>query len=159
MKYYISIFTFIVYLFFSESTAAQKPYSLPLFLDKPINYTSSFGKRKDPFTGKVKKHNGIDIAAKADLCLAVICATVIRTGTAKGYGKYVEIESSNGLTFIYAHLSVILVKAGEKVLAGDLIGITGNSGRSTGEHLHLGMYVDGIPVNPKLFIELVEKYK
>lgn len=154
MKYCKFIFSVIVNMFFFESTVAQKPYSLPLF-DKPMCYTSVYGKRKDPFTGKLKQHSGIDIAARADLCLSVICATVTRTGTAKGYGKFVKIESSNGISFIYAHLSVILVKRGEKVMAGDLIGVTGNTGQSTGEHLHLGMYVDGVPVNPKFFIERI----
>lgn len=134
---------------------AQKPYSLPLF-NKPIYYTSIYGKRKHPITGKIKQHDGIDIAAKADLCLAVICATVIRTGIAPEYGKFVEIKNDGGISFIYAHLSIILVKKGEKVQAGDLIAITGNTGRSTGEHLHFGMYIDGLPVNPQPFIERIK---
>jgi len=108
-------------------------------LGKPVNsrITSNYGTRNDPFTGKPKKHRGIDFAGKIGTeLMAVAPGRVVSAGERVGYGTTVEIDHGLGFTTLYAHLSQILVSRGDWVRPGTVIGLAGSSGRSTGPHLH-----------------------
>lgn len=125
--------------------------SLPL---KRIKVTSSFGMRRDPFTGKLRMHNGIDLHARNDEVYAMFSGMVKMVGYDNRSGKYVILQH-DGLTVIYCHLSKVTVKEKTPVLAGDVVGITGNTGRSTGEHLHLSCKIKGKFLNPHKIIEYI----
>ncbi|MBS7386711.1 MAG: peptidoglycan DD-metalloendopeptidase family protein [Alphaproteobacteria bacterium] len=125
-------------------------------LGKPVNsrITSNYGTRKDPFTGKPKKHRGIDFAGKIGTeLMAVAPGRVVSAGERVGYGTTVEIDHGLGLTTLYAHLSQILVLRGDWVRPGTVIGLAGSSGRSTGPHLHYEIRYKGAPFDPTKFIK------
>lgn len=125
-------------------------------LGKPVNsqITSNFGTRKDPFTGKPKKHRGIDFAGKIGTeLLAVAPGRVVSAGERVGYGTTVEIDHGLGFTTLYAHLSQILVSRGNWVRPGTVIGLAGSSGRSTGPHLHYEIRYKGSPFDPTKFVK------
>lgn len=113
--------------------------SLPL---KRIKVTSPFGMRKDPFTGEWRMHNGIDLYADNDEVYAMLAGTVKKVGYDSRSGNYVILQHGE-YTISYCHLSAVTVKENMPVLAGDVVGITGNTGRSTGEHLHVTCRRDG----------------
>jgi murein DD-endopeptidase MepM/ murein hydrolase activator NlpD len=115
--------------------------------------TSLFGNRVDPFFGKLAMHAGIDFRQKTGSEVhATGAGIVIHAGTAGGYGNMVEIDHGNGITTRYGHLSKILVKEGDTVEAGDLIALSGSTGRSTGPHLHYEVRRDGVAVDPMRFL-------
>lgn len=125
-------------------------------LGKPVNsrITSNYGTRQDPFTGKSKKHRGIDFAGKIGTeLLAVAPGRVVSAGERVGYGTTVEIDHGLGFTTLYAHLSQILVSRGDWVRPGTVIGLAGSSGRSTGPHLHYEIRYKGTPFDPTKFIK------
>jgi len=125
-------------------------------LGKPVNsqITSNFGTRKDPFTGKPKKHRGIDFAGKIGTeLLAVAPGRVVSAGDRVGYGTTVEFDDRLGFTTLYAHLSQILVSRGNWVRPGTVIGLAGSSGRSTGPHLHYEIRYKGSPFDPTKFVK------
>ena len=124
--------------------------SLPL---KKIIVTSPFGMRKDPFTKKRKMHNGIDLHARNDEVYAMFPGVVKKVGYDKRSGNYVTLQHGD-YTVSYCHLSRVTVKEKMSVLAGDSVGITGNTGRSTGEHLHITCKMDSIYINPLLLINI-----
>ena len=126
--------------------------SLPL---KSIKVTSPFGIRKDPFTGKRRMHNGIDLHARNDEVYAMFSGVVKKVGYDKRSGNYVTLQHGE-YTVSYCHLSRVTVKERTLVLAGDVVGITGNTGRSTGEHLHVTCRKgNGQYVNPNGFIRIL----
>lgn len=113
------------------------------------DFTSGFGFRKSPFTGRPEFHEGIDIAARRGTpVFAPAEGTVERVGRRRGYGLQVFIAHGHGLLTSYAHLNKALVKAGQKVRKGQKIGIVGNTGRSTGPHLHYEVRMNGVPLDP-----------
>lgn len=115
--------------------------------------SSSFGMRKDPFNGRFRKHRGIDIAGPTGTKVMTIAdGTVIHSGRNGGYGRMIEIEHANKLRSRYAHLSATLVKKGQRVSRGDVIGRVGSSGRSTGPHLHLEVLKNNKNVNPLSYL-------
>lgn len=109
--------------------------------------TSSYGRR----WGRL--HAGVDLAAGLGAPVrAVTNATVLSAGWEGGYGKAVRLVHSDGTVTVYAHMSAILVNKGERVSAGQRIGREGNSGRSTGPHLHFEVRINGTPVNPATWL-------
>ena len=125
-------------------------------LGKPVNsrVTSNYGTRKDPFTGKPKKHRGIDFAGKIGTeLMAVAPGRVVSAGERVGYGTTVEIDHGLGFTTLYAHLSQINVSRGDWVRPGTVIGLAGSSGRSTGPHLHYEIRYKGAPFDPTKFVK------
>ena len=115
--------------------------------------TSDFGHRLDPFTGERIMHKGLDIATSHGApVIAPSDGTVIFSGMESGYGKVVVLDHGNGVRTRYAHLSAADVKVGELVKRGAHVGAVGNTGRSTGPHLHYEVRVNGIPENPRKFI-------
>jgi murein DD-endopeptidase MepM/ murein hydrolase activator NlpD len=115
--------------------------------------TSSFGFRKSPFTGLREKHKGWDIATRNGAPVrATADGVVVVEGREYGYGNLVEIDHGYGLITRYAHNSKHLVKVGDKVKRGQVVTLVGNTGRSTGPHLHYEVLLNGVPVNPKNYI-------
>ncbi|MFN3145899.1 MAG: DUF5930 domain-containing protein [Paracoccaceae bacterium] len=127
--------------------AAEKaPFSLPL--RTAFRYTSGFG----PRWGRM--HNGTDFAgAHGSPILATADGVVIHADWLSGYGRLVKIQHEFGIETRYAHLSKIYVSEGQRVSRGDRIGDMGNSGNSTGTHLHYEVRIDGRPVNPMTYIK------
>lgn len=135
-----------------ESAVSRVPLSSPLTVAR--RFTSGFGVRRDPFTGKPTGHYGIDFAAAwASPVTATAAGTVQFAGTKSGWGKMVEINHGNGFVTRYAHLSRITVGAGQKVKLHDKVGELGSSGRSTGAHVHYEVIYNGKQRNPRRFIE------
>ena len=111
--------------------------------------TSSFGYRADPMTHGRGNHQGIDIAAAYGLPVhASGDGLVLQAGEQGGLGKAVFIAHGYGLTTRYGHMSAITVRPGQRIKRGDVIGKVGNTGRSTGPHLHYEVRMDGEPLNP-----------
>ena len=127
--------------------------SLPTIAPVRGIFSSGYGFRTDPFTGKRAFHQGLDIAApRGHEVLAPGDAVVIKAGRAAGYGKVVYLSHDYGITTRFGHLSKIEVQAGDKVTRGQLIGRVGSTGRSTGMHLHYEVRVDGKAANPLGYI-------
>lgn len=100
-------------------------------------------------------HKGLDIAvAYGSDVIATAAGTVIFSGTKGGYGNCVIVSHGNGLATLYGHLSQLIAKTNQKVKVGQVIAKSGNSGRSTGPHLHYEVHKNNSPVNPKLFMNL-----
>ena len=115
--------------------------------------TSFYGMRSSPFTGEAKMHQGVDISAPMGAPIrAAANGTVVRAGTADDYGNFVEIAHGFGVVTRYAHAQKILVRVGTRVSKGDLIGLVGATGRTTGPHLHYEVEVGGRKVDPSNFI-------
>jgi murein DD-endopeptidase MepM/ murein hydrolase activator NlpD len=127
---------------------------LPLAMPMTTDYfmSSGFGLRRDPFKGKTAMHSGSDFGAPlGSPIVATAPGKVVKAGWNGGYGRMVEIRHDNGVTTRYAHLSKFLVRAGQSVKRGDIIGRLGNSGRSTGPHLHYETRVGGRALDPRKF--------
>ena len=120
-----------------------------------VKINSPYGYRKDPFTGKRKFHNGIDLHARSSKVFAMIQGRVLKVGQDKVSGKYVTLQHGS-FTVSYCHLSQISVSQGQDVLSGDVVGITGNTGRSTGEHLHITCKYNGNYIDPILIFKHIE---
>lgn len=115
--------------------------------------TSDFGQRLDPYTAERVMHQGLDIAAPhGKEVQAPSDGTVVFAGLEGGYGNVLVIDHGYGIKTRYGHLSQILVKAGERVERGQDVAMIGNTGRSTGPHLHYEVRVNGVPQNPRKFI-------
>jgi murein DD-endopeptidase MepM/ murein hydrolase activator NlpD len=127
--------------------------------DKPIRtavtFTSGFGVRDDPFHRGAAMHPGIDLAgAYGTPIYATADGTVVRAGwNSGGYGNMVELDHGRGITTRYGHMSAVLVHEGDHVTRGEQIGRMGSTGRSTGNHLHYEVRIDGRPVNPIPFMK------
>lgn len=139
-----------------ESSSSENDYSSPV----NTGYISSnYGSRRDPINGRRRFHDGIDIAAKKGTPVSAISLGFVSfTGRKGGYGKVVEINHSDSLKSRYAHLSRILVKKGQVVHKGDTIAKVGNTGRSTGSHLHLEVRKNGKAVNPNIYLKDALKF-
>ncbi len=118
-----------------------------------LSISSGFGVRQDPFLGRPAMHTGLDLRGdEGDKVYATAAGKVTSAGWEGGYGKMVEIDHGHGLSTRFGHLSEIVVKAGQKVHTGQLIGRVGSTGRSTGPHLHYETRVNGEAVNPQKFL-------
>lgn len=115
--------------------------------------SSRFGRRTDPFSGKIAWHGGVDFAGKegADI-IAVASGVVTWSGERYGYGNLVEINHGNGFKTRYAHCKENLVKVGDVVKKGQIVALMGSSGRSTGPHVHFEVYKHGRAVDPAAYI-------
>ncbi len=122
---------------------------------KPVSgiITSPFGYRNSPFTGKKTFHSGLDISNRTGIRIVSTAAgKVIFTGKKDNYGNVVVIDHGYGKATKYAHLRDILVHSGQHVKRGEIIATLGNTGQSTGPHLHYEVLVNGTPVNPSKYI-------
>lgn len=115
--------------------------------------SSEFGYRISPFTGERAIHHGIDIATPEGMpIIAPATGIVTYVGRQGGYGNTVEVRHGAGLKTVYGHLQVSLVSVGQKVQRGQRIALVGNTGKSTGPHLHYEIQVGDVPVNPRRYI-------
>lgn len=120
-----------------------------------VRTTSDFGKRIDPFNGKITLHNGLDIGGDVgDPIYAAADGKVTDTGYSPARGNYVTLSHPSGTESIYMHLKRSLANKGDNVKQGDLIGELGNTGRSTGPHLHFQVMKNGTAVDPLLYLKI-----
>jgi murein DD-endopeptidase MepM/ murein hydrolase activator NlpD len=115
--------------------------------------TSDFGTRMDPYTAERKMHQGLDIATPhGQPVYSPSDGTVVFAGQESGYGNVLVIDHGYGVKTRYGHLAEIFVKLGDRIRRGEKVAAVGNTGRSTGPHLHYEVRVNGIPENPRKFI-------
>lgn len=127
-------------------------------LKNGITVTSPFGNRVHPIFGVTKMHNGADFKANYENVFSVLDGIVIEAGwDHKGGGKYIKIKNSKAFTTSFLHLSEIYYKVGEFVKAGFIIAKSGNSGNSTGAHLHFSVTENGKYINPIRFLNDLTK--
>lgn len=132
-------------------TSSYPSITYPL---KSIKVTSPYGYRRDPITGKQSWHNGLDLRAKNEPAYSIMEGIVEKIGYDSRSGNYVTLKHGN-YHVSYCHLSSVIVGKGERVFSGTIVGVTGNTGRSTGCHLHLTCKKDGKSVNPISLIKLM----
>jgi murein DD-endopeptidase MepM/ murein hydrolase activator NlpD len=129
---------------------ASTPISIPVSF---VSLSSGFGVRSDPLNNYLSDHTGLDFQGPIGMPIfAAGDGKIISTGWDNAYGLTVQIEHMNGLVSKYAHASKILVSEGQDIKAGEKIALIGNTGRSTGPHLHFEIIKSGTPVNPKDYL-------
>lgn len=124
---------------------------------EPVNgiVTSSCGIRENPILNRNELHNGIDIAVSENTdALAVRSGVVTYVGTSNTYGNLLKFKTEDGFTIMYAHLNKPLVRVGEKIKQGQKIAKTGNTGLSTGPHLHYSVWKGSMLIDPMQFVSL-----
>lgn len=127
------------------------PQVLPASIE---SVSSGFGVRRDPFNGRSAFHAGLDFRGPIGTpIMAAARGKVSFVGRKPGYGNCVEIDHGNGLLTRYAHMSAFRSRIGQTVSGGQVIGLVGNTGRSTGPHLHFEVRINGRAVNPRPFLE------
>lgn len=129
-----------------------------LSVSYPLRYikvTSPYGYRKDPFTGKSKFHGGLDLRARGDKVMAMMEGVVVKVGQDKTSGKYVTLRHGS-YTVSYCHLSKVFVGKGATVRPRDVVGVSGSTGRSTGEHLHITCKLNGKSIDPLLVLDYIK---
>ena len=131
-------------------------YAMPLYTPmqgKGIRKTSDFGYRSDPFIKRKSFHSGVDMAGPLrSKIYSTGVGEVIRAGPYGSYGMAVEIDHGYGIVTLYGHLSKVMVKKGQLVKGGDVVGLMGSTGRSTSPHLHYEVKVNGKHVDPERFL-------
>jgi murein DD-endopeptidase MepM/ murein hydrolase activator NlpD len=143
--------------FFMDDRLARKtiPTTMPV---SGGYYSSNYGYRLDPISGHSEFHTGVDIVAPVGTQVMAAAGGVVSASTfMPEYGNVVDVDHDNGLTSRYAHLSKRLVKVGDVVMKGQLIALVGNTGRTTGPHLHFEVREKGIPLNPNKFLAIGKK--
>ncbi|WP_416907088.1 MAG: peptidoglycan DD-metalloendopeptidase family protein [Polymorphobacter sp.] len=134
-----------------QAAMASIPALVPV---KNYRLSSRYGRRYDPFNGRIAQHAGLDLAgSRGEPIYAAADGRITRAGRMSGYGTMAEINHGKGMSTRYGHMSLVLVKPGQRVKQGDMIGRMGSTGRSTGTHLHYEIRVDGRAINPKPFID------
>ena len=136
--------------------ANRKILSEVFIAGRPIKkgwLSSRYGRRNDPFTGRIAWHQGVDFAGKegSDI-IAVASGVVTWSGERGGYGQMVEINHGNGFSTRYAHCKTNLVKVGDIVKKGQVVALMGSTGRSTGPHVHFEVFKNGRAVDPSTYI-------
>jgi murein DD-endopeptidase MepM/ murein hydrolase activator NlpD len=132
--------------------AYKAPFAMPV--KGAFRWTSSFGYRRDPKGAGTRMHEGTDLAGAYGLPIyATADGVVVHAGWQSAYGRLIKIKHEFGIETRYAHLSSIRVNVGDRVSRGERIGDMGNSGRSTGTHLHYEIRIGGRAVNPMTFIK------
>lgn len=147
-------------------TYLEGDYTWPIAADywKDCVITSGYGNRKDPFTGEIAYHNGVDIAAPYGTPVQTVkSGTVTRSEFSESYGNMIIVSHGDGTSTLYAHLSKRLVDVNDKVLQNQVVGRVGSTGRSTGNHLHFGVYRGSELADPadfldKYFKEALDRY-
>ncbi|ASM75950.1 peptidase M23 [Vitreoscilla filiformis] len=136
-------------MFESRLSGVMVPSSKPV----EVSIGSGFGFRRDPFTGRPALHTGVDFSAPSGTQIqAAAAGVVLSTDWHPQYGRVLEIDHGQGLVTRYAHTQSFLVQAGAVVKRGQPIATIGNTGRSTGAHLHFEVLIDGVPQNPLRFL-------
>lgn len=131
---------------------------MPLGLPIRGRITSGFGRRTDPFNNRPAFHSGIDFKGRVGSQVTATADGVVkRSGyDADGFGNYVIIRHGGGYETLFGHLSKISCKRGDTISRGDVVGLLGNTGRSTGPHLHYEIHRQGRPVDPKKYLSVAK---
>ena len=141
-----------------DSLLAEQQIQTESFLSgRPVNrgwISSTYGRRIDPFTGKLAWHQGIDFATgRTGVDVKAVAAGVVTyAGDKQGYGNMVKVNHGNGYETLYAHNEKLLVTSGDIVKKGQVITLSGNSGRSTGPHVHFEVHKNGRVVDPSSYV-------
>jgi murein DD-endopeptidase MepM/ murein hydrolase activator NlpD len=144
----------IDYLMVLEKLAGVMPFAKPM---KNYYISSGFGSRTDPITRRMAPHHGLDfVGVTREKIISPSAGKVILAGRFSDYGNAVVIDHGFGITTRYGHLSEVKVKEGQRVKQGDVLALQGNTGRSTGPHLHYEVRYKNIPLNPRKFLEAGE---
>jgi murein DD-endopeptidase MepM/ murein hydrolase activator NlpD len=139
----------LAYLQEKKSLLASTPSIWPV----PGWVTSEFGQRTSPFGGDREFHKAIDIATRIGKPIQVPADGIVaEVAFQQDVGQMIRIDHGHGISTFYGHLSKAVVRAGATVHKGDRIGYVGNSGRSTGSHLHYAVMLNGVPVNPRKYL-------
>lgn len=130
------------------------PAHLPTMWAHLGKINNEFGFRRNPFGGRSYEfHAGMDIdGERGDSIMAPANGTIVKAGWQGGYGNMIEIDHGNGLTTRYGHLAKVEVQVGDSVTRGQLIGLVGSTGRSTGPHLHYELRLNDKSINPRLLL-------
>jgi murein DD-endopeptidase MepM/ murein hydrolase activator NlpD len=124
-----------------------------------VNFTSGYGTRSDPFRGTRAMHAGIDLAGPLGTPIYATADGIVgRSEYSGAYGNLVEINHGQGIQTRYGHMSRLIARPGQRVRRGELIGLMGSTGRSTGSHLHYEVRIDGRAVNPVPFIQSADSF-
>ncbi len=136
---------------------SRVPVLLPLTADRS-RITSPFGMRRHPVLNTQRMHNGVDFGSGMNAhVFSAADGTVKLAQYSRSFGNWIILEHENGYTSVYAHLNSFIVSPGDRVRKGQIIAYTGNTGRSTGPHLHYEVRLNGTPVNPAgYFTEVME---
>jgi len=137
-----------------DSVAYKHIPSIRPVLDRDGYVTDKYGMRIDPFIERAKHHNGVDISAEPGTEVYAPAAGRVEKAEHTytpwvGYGKHVVIDHGNGYKTLYGHLSQVMVRVGQQVDRGNIIGLVGETGRATGPHLHYEITFEGKPLNPE----------
>ena len=160
-------FLILLLLFVRLPILAQESGDRSYWIDKylsvsyplhTITVTSPYGNRKDPFTGEKKLHGGLDLRAKNEDVMAMFDGVVKSIGSDDRSGHYVVFDHGE-YTISYCHLSKIYVREGDEVLAGDVVALSGNTGRSTAPHLHITIRKNGKVTNPYTVLVYIKKVR
>lgn len=117
----------------------------------PVN--SEYGRRRSPWNGRTQRHEGIDIGSPPGTPVKAPAPGTVVTASAQGaLGKHITLDHGNGVRSRYGHLAKVNVSPGQRVEKGQVLGVVGSTGRSTGPHLHYELRVDGKPVDPETFL-------
>ncbi len=147
------IMLFSILCLLTPTRAQSLSFSQPL---TRMHITSSYGIRMHPILGVYKFHRGIDLAARSDTVRSILQGQIISMGYSKTLGYFVATGHGE-LTIVYGHLSSISAKPKSFVQAGDILGITGSTGLSTGDHLHLEVRLLGRTIDPLLLFRYLQK--
>ncbi len=137
-----------------QDVSRYEPSILPLRASETLKITSAFGSRRDPFTNKGKLHKGIDLSTAIGTEVLATADGVVESvdHNADGYGKMIVLNHNHEYLTVYSQLSDIKVRTGEKIHRGEVIALSGNSGKSTGPHLHYEVHKNGKAVDPAAYI-------
>ncbi len=132
--------------------SSSKPRGRPIVKGWTSSY---FGKRADPFTGKIAMHKGMDFAGKEGSGIVAVANGVVTWASDRyGYGNLIEINHGNGYTTRYGHNAKLLVEVGDSVEKGQIISLMGSTGHSTGPHVHFEVLKNDRQINPAKFVAL-----
>ena len=140
---------------FEEKRRQATPWITPIGKDNKYRVASGFGRRKHPVLGIWKMHTGLDYACKKGTPIRATGNGIVqkvKKSCCKGYGNYVDLDHGFGFKTRYGHMSKVLVRQGQKVKRGDIIGEVGSTGTSTGNHLHYEVFKNNKQINPVLFV-------
>jgi murein DD-endopeptidase MepM/ murein hydrolase activator NlpD len=141
----------VVYLLELEKLLHTYPFASPM---RRYYVSSNYGRRTDPFRKRQAIHNGIDLVAQRRAEIISPAPGVVSVARKFGaYGNFVEVDHGSGVTTRYGHLDRILVRKGQEVARGELLGLQGNTGRSTGSHLHYEVRFNNKPLDPRHFLK------
>lgn len=163
----IMFFLFILFFGYSfigaQDTVQDRDFWLARYMSvsmplKSVKIVSTYGYRKDPFTKKRSSHNGLDLQARYENVYSMLDGVVESVGSDKRSGNYIVVRSGN-YTLSYCHLSRKYINEGDSVNAGETIAVSGNTGRSTGPHLHLTFRKGGELLDPHLLLLYVKKVR